>query len=456
MKRLNVTLDYGRTDSAGALKSGNGPSDFVLPFRVMDSDGTVVAEDAVGSRSPASLDVSAAEGDLFVRLTWPSGKTLTKKVEDFGDHGEVVFSDQSLSSHEWSAWAVPRLNERADLRSAQPKEPLERQKIFPYGATTVTLWGYPDGGGTWRPVPMSIRGSLQDEASLQFDMELPDGSWLLQLGGDKVNSRFISLPGRGQCRVLVTPNTSSDPRAEPLKVVVTGFRQEAENLLEFLVRDSLRAADSLANHDNMAVRLLRDSENDPMAALAGAYYILRSDGWREPQNVQRIRYLHERHRAIADTALIYLTVLVRRGLVTEQDERDATALFDGANDQGYPVYSEAMRLFQEVASILRYSKATPDASLFKTVKDLIAAKAWAGSFFSFYGESPGRPAVPGVSGLSSKEANSERTPSSAKQYAVPLAEISSRPVGPVAPLTLEVLAGSGLLSLPSLDGSASA
>ena len=427
MKKLNVMLDYGRANNSGHQPPSARQSDLVLPLRVMDSDGSVVAEGAVGSRGPASLDVSAAaEGNLFVRLTWPSGKTLTKKVIDAGVDGEVVFSDDALSRHEWAAWAVPRLNERVDLSEVRTQPIPERQKLEAFAEATVALWAFPDGGSAWVPAAIAVTETLQDEAALQFDTLLPQGSWLLQLRGGEMNSRFISLPS-GACRVLVTPNESTDRRKEPLKAVVTGFRQDSENLLEFLSRDSMRAAASLARYDGMAVRLLGDAASDPFAALAGAYYLVRTDWWRDAP-IDGFRNLHQAFPALADTALIYLTVLVRKGLATEADEAEAGRLFAQAEALPYPVYSEAMRLLQEVASVLRFSDMKPAPGVFSMVQNLVAAKAWAGSSFSFYGESPSRPAVPGRKGSALEEA---ATP---HPNAIRLLDMVNAPRGAMAPI----------------------
>jgi len=108
-----------------------------------------------------------------------------------------------------------------------------------------------------------------------MDLQLDASNWLMQIGGSKVTWRFVALPGNGRARVLTTPKDSSDPRADELKVVVTGFRSGAETLLEFLSRDAIRSMNAAADPANVARELLRSKFDDPVGAVTAAYFLLR-------------------------------------------------------------------------------------------------------------------------------------------------------------------------------------
>src|SRR5689334_11677830 len=117
MKSLTVMLDY----------SAIGYSSGALPVRVLDTEGGLVAEGVASSSHPAVISVPDTDDAMFVRLTWPSGKAQTKKV---GSDPVVRFGDERSSRNEWSAWAVPRLNERTPL--AEPERASTETSIDRY------------------------------------------------------------------------------------------------------------------------------------------------------------------------------------------------------------------------------------------------------------------------------------------------------------------------------------
>jgi hypothetical protein len=216
---------------------------------------------------------------------------------------------------------------------------------------------------------------------------------MLQIGGSKVAWRFVSLPGGDRARVLVTPKDSTDPRADALKVVVTSFRTDAETLLEFLSRDAMRSVGTLASSAELAQRLFAEKVDDPVSALAGAYYLLRVDRW---QNVPRYWFenLSQMFHWLPDAPLVHCIRLLREGRDANDSQYDANALFAESLERGWPVYSEGIALLQEAAALLRSPKfPRKEMTLFDRVQALGAAKAWAGAAASFYGRNPDAPSA---------------------------------------------------------------
>ena len=395
MKALTVHLNYSSTDYSPPTAGGQTP--LALPMRVLDADGSLIAEGAASTTTPATFDISSLDGPAFVRLTWPSGKTQTKRVEVAeGSTGFVSFDDARMSHNEWSAWAVPRLGENTSL--ATPELPAS-VSIEKFDRVWLRMWSFENSA--WLPTRVEAHQTYQNDSARQLDFELNERCRVLQLGGVNVPWRFVALPGGGACRVLLTPNESSDPRAEPLKVVVTSFRRDAEALLEFLARDSLRAANAVASYQPMAQQLLAEKTDDPVSAVAGAYFLLRTDRWR---TIPRFWFdnLVNMFPWIADGPVIRCVLMLRQGLSVDSDATQAVAMLQDSMNRGVPLFSEGMSLLQEAASVLRSASGSERQGVFEQIEHLVASQAWAGAVLSFYGETPYAPSPERMVGLPGK------------------------------------------------------
>jgi hypothetical protein len=407
MKTLTVSLNYSSTEYSPTSTQHQTP--LALPLRVLDADGSLVAEGVASSSIPAQFDISHVDGPAFVRLTWPSGKTQTQRVDvKEGGAAQVSFNDSSINRNEWSAWAVPRLGERTSLASSQDAPNL---RIDKFDRVWLRMWTFENS--VWLPSLVETRASYQNDSARQLDFELNNRCWLLQIGGANVPWRFVALPGGGTCRVLLTPNESDDPRAEPLNVVVTSFRRDAETLLEFLARDSLSAANSVAKFQPLAQQLLADKTEDPVSAIAGAYFLLRTEGWRRipPSWFDN---LYQSFPWLADPAVIRCVLLIRQGVSLDNDVSTATSLLQTCLSRGVPVFSEGLSLLQEAASVLRSASGSARKGAFDQVEHLVASQAWAGAALSFYGATPDKPSPERMVGLPAKARPVTRRKSIAK------------------------------------------
>ncbi|MDX0481432.1 hypothetical protein GOD90_20365 [Sinorhizobium medicae] len=368
-----------------------GAADVALPLRVLDADGGVVATGAASLSQPMRCDIGSASRPLFVRLTWPSGKTETKRA----DGPEVVFDHSSISRDQWAAWAVPRLNERTSqaVSASVPGQ----VAIDSYDRAWLRLWTFRKG--QWSDRPLAPEDQNRNDSAIQLDFILDEHPWCLQLGGKSIPWMIISLPPGGRCRVLITPNESTDPRREPLKVVVTGFRSETETLLEFLSRDSLRAANAVASYVPLAIQLLEGKFQDPIAAVAGAYYLLRIDKWRQIE-LGWIENLDLEFPWIPDGAIIRAAVLTRGGLRDETAAKTVLERLSESLKRGVPIFAEGISLMHEAASVLR--SGAKKTGFFKKVDRLAASRLWAGAAFAFSGEDPAHPSPERRRGTPSK------------------------------------------------------
>ncbi len=385
MKRLDVNLEYRATSFAG----GRGPeTGLALPVKVLDTDGSVLAAGVATTGQAATLELPDTTDIAFVRLTWPSGRAQTQRV-DLAERSQadLVFDDAYISRNEWSAWAIPKLNPNTPLLGA---ESAEDRGLDRFERVWLRLWRLSDG--VWTQVQITPTASYRNGSAWQIDLQLDCACWLLQIGGSNVTWRFVSLPGGGPARVLITPRDSTDPRADELKVVVTGFRADAETLLEFLARDSIRAANALTGSPALANRLFAEKFEDPMSAVAGAYYLLRVGEW---QRIPRswFQNLSQSFRWLPDAAIVHCVRLLREGSDAQGSNLGPLELLKQSIEQGWPIYDEGVNLLREAAVSLRGVGTEATGATFELVQALGAARAWAGAAASFYGRIPSAPSA---------------------------------------------------------------
>ncbi|EJE48777.1 hypothetical protein PMI14_06778 [Acidovorax sp. CF316] len=382
MKQLHVTLDYG---TANYGEQVDPDAALALPIKALDSEGTVLDDGAATVHQTATLQVPEATELAFVRLTWPSGRTETKRVDlSQAQDGRVTFADTRISPNEWSAWAVPKLNPRTPLARPELGVNLGMDQ---FEKVWLRLWRF--DGHEWHREQIEPLESHRSNAAWQMDLRLSRSYWMLQIGGSGVTWRFVALPGDGRVRVLLTPRDSRDKRADDLKVVVTSFRASAETLLEFMSRDAMRSVNTLADSASFARHLISEKFEDPVAAVAGAYYLLRVNQL-ERVPLWWFENLSSHFSWLPDAAIVHCARLLREGSSVNTDHFNPETLFAESLARGWPIYAEGIGLLQEAASLLGGTSKLP-SSLFQQVQALDAAKAWAGAIASFYGRHPSNP-----------------------------------------------------------------
>jgi hypothetical protein len=382
MKRLQVSLAYRASDFG---RPNDPDTDVALPVKALDADGTVLDEGSASSSQPAELDVPEDTGMAYVRLTWPSGRTETQRADlSNTSNAWVTFSDAAISRNEWAAWAVPKLNPQTPL--SRPEAPTDRG-MDEFNNVWLRLWRFKEGA--WKRERLRPIDERRSNVATQMDLDLGHAHWLLQVGGSNVTWRFVAVPGGGRARILITPKDSKDPRADELKVVVTSFRERAETLLEFLSRDAMRSVSALSESVSFARHMLSEKFEDPVAAVAGAYYLLRFNRW-DSVPLGWFENLSTNFAWIPDTAIVHCARLLRSGSDARSKRFTPELLLQQAMTRGWPVYAEGVSLLQEAASLLKSTSAV-DAPYIRQIEALGSATAWAGAATSFYGRAPDAP-----------------------------------------------------------------
>ena len=390
MKHIVVSLDY---PSETRLLDQHRDPGAALPVKVLDADGAVLAVGSARALEAERLSIPDEVQLAFVCLTWPSGRTVTRRLDMSAPARvdsrvySVLFEPVHQSANEWSAWAIPKLNPRSRLASPQTDLDLGMDE---FSRVWLRLWKLQDG--EWIRVSVEPVDARRSRSAWQMDLQLDASNWLLQIGGSKVTWRFVALPGNGLARVLITPKDSRDPRADELKVVVTGFRSGAETLLEFLSRDAIRSMSAVADPVAVARNMLQAKFEDPVGAVAAAYFLLRVNA-ADQVPLQWFENLSRYFRWLPDTAIVHCARLLRDGRRSHTEEFNPLKLLRDSLSNGWPVFTEGVNLLQEAASLLGSTLLQADPTAFHKVQALGAGKGWAGAITSFYGRSPGEPDV---------------------------------------------------------------
>lgn len=388
MRVLNIHLDFSAINESeyGSQPGSTGASPF--PFKVLGEHGQLLAEGVADSSGPTRVQLPdiAGEQKIFVRLAVPNGRPVSRPaVLSSPAEASVHFSADDLPGETWAKWALAR----SAPSKAAPK-PLAR-----LGRVWFRLWSR--DGVHWlssRQLPRS--NSMFSGAARQVDFDLPESTQhLLQFGGTHVPWSFVALPP-GRSRMFFTTNSEPTSGSLPVKVVLTRFQPEAETLLEFMARDSLRAADSVSKWGPVATQLLYNKFEDPISAIIGAYFLLRIGRWKQA-DLQWFENLYSRFAWSSDAALIRCAVSGRRGL---SKPGDAARFLEQLRDcfaRGVPLFEEGHRILLEVHSIVA-SLSSEDgvtdslkAELVDACEALSSARVWAGSSFAFKGAHPDAP-----------------------------------------------------------------
>jgi len=388
MRTLNIHLDFAEINESqyGKQPGSTGASPF--PFKVLGEHGQLLAEGvADGSRTTqVQLTDMAAAQKIYVRLAVPSGRPVSRPVTiSSSAEASVHFSADDFPGETWAKWALAR----SAPSKAAPKP------LVSLGSVWFRLWSRE--GIYWCPsrgLPRS--NSVSSSAARQVDFDLPEATQhLLQFGGTHVPWSFVALPP-GRSRMFFTANSEPTSSSLPVKVVVTRFQPEAETLLEFMARDSLRAADSISKWGPIATQLLHDKFEDSISAIIGAYFLLRIGRWKQT-DLQWFENLYSHFAWSSDAALIRCAVSGRRGLSKPGDVTRFLQQLRECFARGVPLFEEGHRVLLEVHSIvasLSNADGVTDslnAELVAACEALSSSRVWAGSSFAFRGARPDVP-----------------------------------------------------------------
>ncbi len=349
-------------------------------FDVVTTSGALVAQGAASPAEPATVVLPDDLGRVYVLAHSPSGKKTQQAVDLASEHD--VSLELAASPHEWLAWVAPfrsltHLSSETGGPQPQPRH---------IGAIWMVLWQL--RGGQWSAQPLPCADSHQDTGARQITIDMaPDAPGLLQVGGDALAWRLISLPG-GPVRVAVTRSRSDDPGLDSVKVTVARVKPMNELIMSYLSRGAMAEADRLGKLWESADLDLYAKQQDSVSAAAGAYLLLKIDRL-EPRR-QWVENLVSWFPMLPDGPIIAAALALEREPVDEVRIRQLIGL---AVRRGLPVFSMGLTTLLETATAIhRGAHETEELkAICELLKSYNEANAARGAFFAFYGQSPWQP-----------------------------------------------------------------
>jgi len=387
--------------------AGYASKQFTLALEVYLSDGRMIAAGAASPESDAEFDFSEWIAHLalkmpfrvYVQAKQPSGVTLQRSAELLPGVNRINFELGEGSPHEWLEWVTPFrsiAHLRRDLAFGDVLTP-PMKKERKIGRVWATLWRYVDDN--WVSVPVTPKNWMRDADARQFELDVADSPHLLQIGGDEVAWRLISLPPANKVRVAVT----SSGRAEGDSVEVTVARAHPENevVMSYLSRGAVGDASLVAHLPPMAERLLQRKYTDPISAVAGAYVLFRT------RELRRHRDWFE--NLVRDFSHIADVRILASAVAREQEgasENYVRKMLLDSMKSGLPVFSLGISLLVEnLAAMHRGQEETKRFhSAYLAAQAFARAKCSESAYLSFFGKSPGEPSWSPIYGPESSAA----------------------------------------------------
>lgn len=399
MKKLTVNVN-GQYQDASLL---------TLPLEVYSSTGRLLGTGAASPTKSAEFDVEklvqgAGESSedwsrLYVTAKLPNGRTL-QEFSELGERGgEVTFSPAAESPHEWLQWVTPfrtlgHLTGGQSSGSATPTSPISPVRRI--GAVWTVLWELQDG--RWVGNRTHIENEQKDKGIRQFTLRVsPSFPSLLQVGGEEVAWRLISLPPGSTVRVALTLNPREG--GDSVEITLSRLHSESDLVMSYLARGAWAEAQAIAEVTNAADMLLNPSFSEPVSAIAGAYVLLKTH-----KLAGRLEWLNilDFHPFSADVSAILAAQECEQ---EDCDEKYMRRLLLRSLDAGLPIYSVGMSLLVENMGVVHLGSEESDEfqQRYLDAQTYLRARCSKSAYFAFYGKSPLEPSWTPIYGASTQE-----------------------------------------------------
>lgn len=362
-----------------------------VPIDVYAPDGTILASGTASPDHPARFDWAprvSEESRVYVLGRLPNGEVLQQTVELRAGRGHASLHLGDLSPHEWLQWVTPfRSLEHLKADAATTVSASRR-----IGKVWMTLWALNEG--RWESQGVELVGREYDRGMQQVELDVPHSPHLLQIGGEEVAWRLISLPPGGPVRVALTRN----PAEEGDAVEITVGRREPDNelVMSYLARGAIADAGRLAGVWDAADLLLQGKRGDPVSAAAGAYLLLKSN--RLHRRTRWVDNLVEWFPYMADGPIISAALALQQ---ENAEDVYIRARLAKALRRGLPIFAMgATVLVETMAAIHRGKQETKSFhAAYLAAQAYARARCSRGAYLAFYGKSPGEPSWTPIYGI---------------------------------------------------------
>lgn len=375
MRRLTVNV------------SGDPEEDrmLALPFDVYGPDGEPLEHGIAWPGHAKTVDLPEIADDMsrvHVVAVRPSGERLQTSTALVDGPNEVTLQVGWTSPREWLRWVTP-FRSVSHLPGYDNVEPLpgDPRRI---GAVWMTLWALQDG--SWKAMDLKPQDQERGKGARQITLKLPEAPHMIQVGGEEVSWRLVSLPPASEVRIALTRRAGDD--GDSVDVTVGRVKPLNELLMSYLSSGDMMEAERLADAWEAADLALYKKMEDPVSAAAGAYALLklkRLDGRRA-----WIDNLVAWFPYIADGPIVAAALALQRADANQKVVRDYISL---AMERGLPIFAIGMStLVQTMAAVHRGKKESKKFQMwYQAARAYLQARVGRGAYFSFYGRSPAEP-----------------------------------------------------------------
>lgn len=373
-----------------------------LPFEVFAPNGRLLTEGTAWPNRSAMLVLperhrgsqeSTGSDRIYVVAKLPNGTYIQETAEVLDGRGEVTLrAGGQESPHEWLQWVTPFHSlehlHRGSAASMSDGGTSPRR----IGKVWMTLWAME--GGRWISKGIDAVERQRDNGIQQFVINVPCAPHLLQIGGEEVAWRLVSLPPGGPVRVALTRSSTDEGDA----VDITVGRRNPENdlIMSYLARGAVAEADRLAEAWGVADLMLQEKYEDPVSAAAGAYLLLKIKRLQERKGW--VDNLVRSFPYMADGAIISASLALQSNAAKEADVR---AKIFAALDRGLPIFGiGATILVETMAAVHRGKRETKRFhAAYLAAQAYARARCSKGAYLAFYGKSPAQPSWTAIYGL---------------------------------------------------------
>lgn len=371
-----------------------------LPVDVYAADGSLLVSGTASPRSPGQFDIPEwvrfVSDRVYVIGKLPNGSMLQESVQLAEASATVVLKLGDRSPHEWLEWVTPFHNldhlRSSNDQSANDQSVDGTRRI---GKVWMTLWSLCEG--RWQSQVLPTVGRQSDRGMQQLVLDVPKLQHLLQVGGEEVAWRLISLPPGGKVRIALTRREAKE--GDTLDITVGRAFPDNELVMSYLTRGEIADVNRLTEMWDASDILLYAKKRDPVSAAAGAYVLLK--GRRLQARYHWVVNLVNWFPYMADGAIVVAALALQQDDVPELEIR---RLIDLALERGLPIFSIGASILVETMAAVHRGK--DETKRFHEA--YLAAQAYAravcttGAYFAFYGQSPAQPSWTPIYGLEGK------------------------------------------------------
>ncbi|MGL6559215.1 hypothetical protein ACSZNH_21490 [Aeromonas dhakensis] len=371
-----------------------GPA-LALPVEIYTPSGSLIGSGAVSSRRSRLFELPLRKSEqadrplerVYVFAKLPGGATIQEVAELNADGGQVILNATKHSPYEWLEWVTPfRSLQHLSGEQTHDLGELSVNSSRRIGKVWATLWVFRDQ--RWEATTEVHFERLRGTRGIrQLTIDVPSYPHLLQLGGEELAWRLVSLPLGERVNIALTPSSQAAV-GDALDITVSRQYPENELVMSYLSRGAIPEASQLTEFMNIADKMLYEKFSDPISAVAGGYALLRTGRLERRQDWLRNLEYHFSH--IPDVKILKAALAREQEGVSENYIRkillDAMAV-------GLPIFSLGMTLLLDNMAAMHRGKSENRQfhRAYLAVQAYVRAKCSNSMYLAFYGKSPAEP-----------------------------------------------------------------